>query len=220
MWFKERPILFSGAMVRAILSGAKTQTRRIVKPQPQMVTDTSIEPWRGVATDLQRLLDASGRGCPYGQPGDRLYVRESFNLGRPLLNCEGVADDEELWIGRLPKDDPRKQPFMSAWRVGYAADGCEGKMRPSIHMPRWASRLTLEITGARVERLQAISEADAVAEGVTAGGSSMGIQFTATQNFAALWESINGHGSWEANPWVWVVEFRRIGCWRGFGTRM
>ncbi|MBV6436785.1 MAG: hypothetical protein AELANPGJ_02056 [Anaerolineae bacterium] len=232
---KERPILFSGAMVRAILSGAKTQTRRIVKPQPTKTSGTNrgyplplmANDWawphpRSVATTISNRPNGPlgwEIHCPYGQPGDRLWVRESFNLGRPLLNCEGVADDEELWIGRLPKDDPRKQPFMRAWRVGYAADGCEGKMRPSIHMPRWASRMTLEITSVRVERLNDINEADAIAEGVTAVSSGGVTLFTTTgvncfqtakDAYAALWESINGPGSWDANPWVWVVEFRRI----------
>jgi len=233
---KERPILFSGAMVRAILSGAKTQTRRIAPIQSLDIFehDGGLVTWnvrfvaaraalRGLhvafATPDKARQIVAAEFCPYGQPGDRLYVRESFNLGRPLLNCEGVADDEELWIGRLPKDDPRKQPFMSAWRVGYAADGCEGKMRPSIHMPRWASRLTLEITGVRVERLNDINEADAIAEGVTAVSSGGVTLFTTTgvncfqtakDAYAALWESINGPGSWDANPWVWVVEFRRI----------
>ncbi len=224
---KERPILFYGPMVRAILDGRKTQTRRIVKPQPVKTSGThrgyplplmaNDWAWPHPGTSGATTISNRPNGplgweihCPYGQPGDRLWVREEFNIGRALTNCEGVADDEELWIGRMPKDDPRKQAFMSAWQICYAADGCDGKMRPSIHMPRWASRILLEITSVRVERLQAISEADAVAEGVTAGGSSMGIQFTATQHFVALWDSINGPGSWDANPWVWVVEFRRI----------
>ena len=226
---QERPILFYGPMVRAILDGRKTQTRRVVKTCRQFAEwDSSPEGAYDVAMadngSGAHFLVAGDHGytnlvpCPYGQPGDRLWVREEFNIGRALHNCEGVADDEELWIGRMPKDDPRKQAFMSAWQICYAADGCDGKMRPSIHMPRWASRLTLEITGARVERLQAISEADAIAEGVTAvssGGVTLfattGVNCSAKDAYAALWESINGPGSWDANPWVWVVEFRRVG---------
>jgi hypothetical protein len=183
----ERPILFSGAMVRAILSGAKTQTRRICKPQP-------------VSCDQDR-------DCPYGQPGDRLWVREGFTP--------------------LPMQAPTDK--ASRWQICYAAGGAEEReapagynpmlynyerWSPSIHMPRWASRITLEITGVRVERLQAISEADAAAEGCD-GNCPIGhlpayMKGPLSYHYAQLWESINGPGSWEANPWVWVVAFRRI----------
>lgn len=219
---KERPILFSGPMVRAILAGTKSQTRRVCKPQPisagslgkrRVYRDEEFKrAWESIPGTGECDQD---RDCPYGQPGDRLWVREEFNIGRALPNCEGVAD-EELWIGRMPKDDPRKQAFMSAWQICYAADGCDGKMRPSIHMPRWASRITLEITSVRVERLQAISEADAISEGVTAvssGGVTLfattGVNCSAKDAYAALWESINGPGSWDANPWVWCISFKK-----------
>ena len=213
---KERPILFSGPMVRAILSGAKTQTRRVVK-----------------LTDAGRVRDVGSRrnwhigdpdavlACHYGQPGDRLWVREAF------MPC--------------PLENPTTGP--SRWNIAYASDAEQVERQapagynpmlynyerwtPSIHMPRWASRITLEITSVRVERLQAISEADARAEGCMRGDpDDAGGWFPADEPdpsgigergwdcardwFADLWESINGHDSWEANPWVWVVEFRRI----------
>ena len=195
---KERPILFSGKMVRALLAGTKTQTRRIVKPQP-----ISNRPNGPLGWEIH---------CPYGQPGDRLWVREGFT---PLP----------------PMQAPTQNP--SRWEILYAAGGAEEReapagynpmlynyerWSPSIHMPRWASRLTLEITGVRVERLQSISEADAIAEGVTAVSSGGVTLFTTTgancfqtakDAYAALWESINGPGSWDANPWVWAIEFRR-----------
>lgn len=210
---RERPILFNAPMVRAILDGRKTQTRRAVRPQPR-------DPYNG--TDLRSggAARALSGPCPYGAPGDRLWVRETFNLGRPVENSEGVVDDELAWIGRLPKEDPRKQVFMSKWRLGYAADGCEGAMRPSIHMPRWASRITLEVTCVRVERLQDITESDARAEGaahrISPGGDLAGaFDFCETPinyraHFRDLWDSINGPDAWNANPWVWVVQFRRV----------
>ena len=141
--------------------------------------------------------------CPYGLPGDRLFVREAFRL------CQ-EADDVS------PRDsDP-------GYRVWYEADKPHqlgaGRLRPSIHMPRWASRITLEVTGVRVERLQDISEADARAEGITVPNCQCGygldgnlMSGTASGAYMLLWESINGPGSWNANPWVWVVEFKRVG---------
>lgn len=182
---KERPILFSAPMVRAILAGTKTQTRRVIKPHPQMVTDHRMAPWEGDPAVLMELLASTGRRCPYGQPGDRLWVREAW------------ADCDKL--------------------VRYYADEDVHPLRrkrPSIHMPRWASRITLEVTGVRVERLQDISEADALAEGVNVHPDHHGKPRTSiyspVQAYRDLWESINGPGSWDANPWVWVVAFERI----------
>lgn len=193
---KERPILFSAPMVQAILDGSKTQTRRVVKPQPSSGDHFGFD-------DKQRLQVPAWYGlwllaCPYGQPGDRLWVRETWaapdhgaQLGFDVLAFRATHSDSEIPGGR--------------WR-------------PSIHMPRWASRITLEVTGVRVERLQDISEADAMAEGVwrtVSGHYSYGDEYnpsyaTACDAFRGLWESINGPGSWEANPWVWVVEFKRL----------
>lgn len=207
---KERPILFSAPMVRAILAGTKTQTRRVVKPQPVMRDgdDCVIEYANGKQRHsgpadylLGHVLPTYA--CPYCQPGDRLWVRETFITG-----CE--MDDN----GYFKVDDEGN------YLVWYAGDWpSDPKWRQSIHMPRWASRITLEITGVRVERLQDISEADAIAEGVPAVSSGGVTLFTTTgvncfqaakDAYAALWESINGPGSWDANPFVWVVEFRRV----------
>lgn len=201
---KERPILFSGPMVRALLAGTKTQTRRVVKPQPapdqQPRTVIGSSGFVYVMDNAPLLSYPEVRrvrwDCPYGQPGDRLWVRETWHDASSALHSCAL----------------------------YRADGGEiygGKWAPSIHMPRWASRITLEITGVRVERLQDISEADARSEGCTQnhngyfwGGphqtGGMKQMATALQAYQDLWESINGPGSWDANPWVWVLEFRRI----------
>lgn len=177
---KERPILFSGAMVRALLDGTKTQTRRMVKPQPRILAGELLC-WKDDALTDDQMAEL----CPYGQPGDRLWVREAW------MDLRGV--------------DGAVGPCMYRATFGNAPDG--GKWRPSIHMPRWASRITLEVTGMRVERLQDISEADARAEGVSRAQCP---DWHATTDFRAIWESINGPGSWDANPWVWVVEFKRL----------
>ena len=172
----ERQILFSAPMVRAILNGTKTQTRRIVKHSPD--------------DDCPYLENKIATRCPYGQPGDRLWVREAW---RTVAEADAIP----------PRD------LREAQRIWYDAETPHqpgaGKCRPSLFMPRWASRITLKITGTRLERLNDISEADAIAEGVlTTPG-----QDTPRTAFRALWESINGMGSWEINPWLWVVEFRR-----------
>jgi hypothetical protein len=190
---KERPILMSAPMVRAILAGTKTQTRRVVKPAPKLVGGAWFFYKRGLPVYVPNV-SAAADSCPYGQPGDRLWVRESFRDARAAM------------LGR----------------VLYRADGeniCGWK--PSIHMPRHLSRITLEVTAVRVERLQDISEADAQAEGVTpkwepgCSGRLMdalgGFSFRpAASAYAELWEQINGPGSWDANPWVWVIEFKRV----------
>lgn len=197
----ERPILFSAPMVRAILAGTKTQTRRICKKQPTIVERLAIT-WRMLATGewhshgKLRSAHTVGR-CPYGQPGDRLWVREAWTV-----NLTGDAK----------RGGPGTVPIYRA-STPNAAD----RWRPSIHMPRWASRLTLEITGVRVERLQAISEVDALAEGISrlrrggitayfGGTESCGA--TAGGAYAELWKHLNGAGSWDADPWVWVIEFK------------
>lgn len=191
---KERPILFSGPMVRAILDGRKTQTRRVVKPQRH------AEQW-----------PECGCICPYGAPGDRLWVRETWGT----LACYDCYPPKVLSL----------HSFDRGWSESFLATACDGavkKWRPSIHMPRWASRITLEVTGVRVERLQEISEGDAKAEGAlwrAGDGCAWGwrhdlqnefVHETAKESFAELWDIINGAGSWEANPWVWVVEFKRL----------
>lgn len=208
---KERPILFSAPMVRAILSGQKTQTRRIVKPQPHVAQPGPI-PGAGICaitTPDDQRLGRLGKviQCPYGQPGDRLWVRENF--------CQ-----DGQWCLRLgaEPDDPAGRFWSGSSRILYAADQHAElpppidsmntwRSRPSIHMPRWASRILLEITGVRVQRLQDISEDDAYAEGVTHAEQG-GIN--ARDGFSVLWNKINGAGSWAANPWVWAMQFRRV----------
>ena len=191
----ERPILFSGPMVRAILEGRKTQTRRVVKPQPELQLKSAR--WMRCADEQHALFTqhdgelcgqmASTRKCPYGKPGDRLWVRETWAHRRWML---GDASPSPTTVYRADGEDLK---------------GCD-RWRPSIHMPRWASRITLEVVGVRVERLQDISEEDAKAEGIEwVIGYRSRIPL-----FSALWERINGPGSWDANPWVWVVEFRRV----------
>lgn len=199
-----RPILFSAPMVRAILSGAKSQTRRLLKPQPL-----------GGAPELLQHLVAHGHHrwatdepdedliwkCPYGQPGDRLWVREAWRT-------------TSAWDRTPPRNLPGRVDLH------YEADGrpnahfCFGKLRPGMFMPRGASRITLEVTGVRVERLQNISEDDAIAEGVNVHpdhhGKPRDSIYSPVQAYRDLWEQINGPGSWGANPWVWVVEFRRL----------
>lgn len=218
---RERPILFSAPMVRAILDGSKTQTRRICKPQPfdrsYSKRDHRIAYASGRAADGDEIdgfyaYSASSGGqwqvkCPHGQPGDRLWVRETWST--------------HACFDHVP---PAQLTTLS---LHYWADGeiQTGKKRPSIHMPRWASRITLEVTGVRVEQLQTISHDDALAEGVAnfaatlndephpSGESpeqvSQRLQWPQRQ-FRELWESISGPGSWDANPWVWIVEFKRV----------
>ena len=223
---KERPILFSGAMVRALLADAKTQTRRIVKAR-------DLE-WMDVHQGLREPDNAER--CPYGQPGDRLWVRETWQVARETLDYEtGGEYDVFEWTDEL--GDPRLHLNGDA-RFGmkaglfYVADGehknpsvfynltgidnktilrpREITWRPSIHMPRWASRITLEVTGVRVERLRACNEVDAIAEGAPWAACGAPQEGSHKAGFAQLWEQINGHGSWEANPWVWVIEFKAI----------
>lgn len=234
---KERPILFNGEMVRAILDDRKTMTRRVVKPQPEQDTDCPYH----IGTGIER----KARICPYGKPGDRLWVRETWRIGAWNENEGAVSIDYRAdgfarreWI-----DVPDEKVFEKLWiqstedaiRAGIKTneDGAYKwepgespcRWRSSIFMPRYLSRITLEITNVRVERLQDISEEDAFAEGIDdeseeynraehfqLGGSQIQGGAPAIFTFIGLWDSINAKRgySWEANPWVWVVEFERI----------
>lgn len=189
---KSRPILFSAPMVQALMEGRKTQTRRIIKPQPTIENNTfqwidlrgnnSFACFYGGISEVKQIPSGMNRRCPYGEAGDLLWVRESCSKVK-------VTDQAE-------------------WKVYYRADNeVDGiKWRPSIHMPRWASRLTLEIIGVRVERLQDISAVDAAAEGCQEeDGEDVSWSI---YNFHTLWASINGEDSWTANPWVWVLDFK------------
>jgi hypothetical protein len=225
----ERPILFSGPMVRALLAGTKTQTRRIVKPQPEWIESSGRWRWpipksKVVACDA--VVTASREWWeylrpeqyPYGAPGDRLWVRET-------------------WAQR---GEMRSAIYRADAALAIGAYGCV-RWRPSIFMPRWASRITLDVTAIRVERLQAITPDDAKAEGIQCspipgrgevysvaphrkycyenGKVIDAVEYAGPPTtrspiraYEALWDSINGTRDgcgWDANPWVWVVEFRR-----------
>lgn len=213
---KERPIVFSAPMVRAILAGTKTQTRREIKPQPandihphHEFPNPAVQGWMSSLTHLHG--QSTAHICPYGQPGDRLWVRETWRI-------RGDSDHDH--VDQFGTDD-----------IQYRADRDESyidRYRPSIHMPRKFSRITLEVTGVRVERLQDISREDVIAEGCEAprcpacGYTNGDAAFNCDHRlcgkpmpphestaYRALWESINGAGAWDANPWVWVVEFKR-----------
>lgn len=223
---KERPILFSGPMVRAILDGRKTQTRRVVKLRDKTGTYSAFG-GDGWPESENQYGDWRRDPCPYGVPGDRLWLRETWQ----------EFFEDEIPPGRHRGPQGRMgiplRPGLKSFVV-YRADGDlwdklvgEARWRPSIHMPRWASRLTLEIVSVRVERLNDISEADAKAEGIerlksgrgwydpttSKGAVHLGHYLaTAREAFEVLWDSINAkRHPWSSNPWVWVVEFARIG---------
>lgn len=200
---KERPILFKGEMVRAILDGRKTQTRRVVKlGDHDEVWETRRKVYRN-NRDRTGMNEAWELPCPFGQFGDRLWVRECFSKST---------------VGDLPW----------YWADGNPVSGDYEKPRPSIHMPRWASRILLEVVEVRIERLQEISEEDAHAEGVDYTPFDQTIAYrnysvkdswiavwgdtdeetAVKQSFKSLWTSTGG--DWDANPWVWVIEFRRV----------
>lgn len=221
---KDRPILFNAAMVRAILDGNKTQTRRVVKPQPMMVTNNTTAPWVGPPGALKLGLEQIGKGCPYGQPGDRLWVRETWHK-RTIALPKSRIDEGEPYTDYLYRADAYEgSPILSAClheKLTQPPNYYHDRWFPSIHMPRAASRITLEITGVRLERLNEISEEDARAEGITDGGclncgnsendcGCLNPRPDARDSFIHLWQSINGEGSWLSNPWVWVVEFKRL----------
>jgi hypothetical protein len=206
---KERPILFSGSMVRAILAGTKTQTRRAMRDQPWKLPHfnrgaLSIRV-RGTVYQAFNPQFPPVR-CTYGQPGDRLWVREAF-IHEPADYC---------WEASVSIPC---RPAFTVYRADHEGDTRGAGWKPSIHMPRWASRITLEVTSVRVERLQGISADDAKAEGISEfiGGwwcehddAEQIAGMTPQEGYRHLWERINGPGSWDANPWVWVVSFRRI----------
>lgn len=222
---RERPIWFSGAMVRAILEGRKTMTRRVVKPQPHarvdavkwqdvIITGCNTPDQSGFAMMRGCVIESEAMRCPYGTPGDLLWVRETF-WHRESFHGDYLIDYRYCATEPTPPGsiDPNDYDTLEGyWR----------KM-PSIFMPRETSRITLEVTGVRVERLLEISEQDAIAEGVqwpkyddfepvTIDGVTSG---PARIAFKELWSNINSPESWDANPWVWVVEFRKVengGC--------
>lgn len=210
----EKPIIFSDPMVQAILDGRKSQTRRIIKWQASSQSLTPIQrvfdPIAGMfGMDIQvgshePNLERMSLACPYGMPGDALWVREAWGIHS--RHTDEIPPQKRSELPR-PLDIDRTK-----WAHHYRADGnLESAWYPSIHMPRWASRITLEIVDVRVERLQDISDENIYAEGLDyAKGSEgeWGNEF-AQEEFQQIWESINGAGSWDANPFTWVVEFRK-----------
>jgi len=202
---KERPILFNSEMVRAILEGRKTQTRRVVKPQPgdfQRVVRSrdSLSGW-GYARMISGVQNIT---CPYGQPGDRLWVREGFRLISQL-----GPETWDTFLHPQYKSDMKIGHICSIMREFYKPG-----WKPSIHMPRWASRITLEITDVRVERVQDITDEDIMAEGFgynqLRDDGRMKNGFPIIDGFADLWDSINAKRgySWDLNPWVWAISFK------------
>ncbi|HED3952366.1 hypothetical protein [Klebsiella pneumoniae] len=234
---KERGMIFNGEMTRAILDGRKTQTRRPIKWKQTRFTeigereDGSKWPW---SEDAEHACDF-WHPCPFGAVGDRIWVRETWGVVSHELDEDGRI---QPWTPDRPATAIHEMPFGNGYYSGhaiYAADGDftwgdddgyeDGRScwKPSIHMPRAASRILLEITDVRVERLNAISEEDAEAEGIDMealydsqdcydciANHNMTGRPTVTGAFKYLWESIYGEEGWKSNPWVWVIEFKRI----------
>jgi hypothetical protein len=213
---KEHPILFSTDMVRAVLQGRKTQTRRVIRPQKN-ITDMAVAYQAGdgswifwdsdspdLAESTKRRYPSGGFKCPFGIPGDGLWVRETWTFWEDPNNGQ---DFVKYRAGG-------KKRFPNIHDLKYSGWAFDGKWRPSIHMPRWASRITLEVVSVRVERVQEITEEDAKAEGCEIGhGLDDSSPFFAKGAFRNLWDSLNakrGYG-WDKNPWVWVVEFKLDG---------
>lgn len=211
---KSRPILFQGAMVRALLDGSKTQTRRIVKPRKDRGFGCELAP-----SELAGEVNAGNfNNCPYGEPGDRLWVRESY-----CLFPDDAPDGQGGQIYYMADQTDKAETELVMRRNGV-------RWRPSIHMPRAVCRIHLEIMGMRVELLQSMSTADLCEEGIGElledPDSKAGHAFSSAEHlkiagavfkhspemygFAALWDSINGAEAWDANPWVWVIEFKRV----------
>ncbi|WP_346394608.1 hypothetical protein [Pseudomonas syringae] len=205
---KERPILFSAPMVRAILEGRKTVTRRVMKVQPVLNGYFWESYGAGWGTGITSVPVMPGHSlssnCPYGRIGDRLWVREAWQADAQV---NAIAPRE------LSHGEPIQYPADGASRQTGCSMITPGKTRPSIHMPRWVSRILLEITDVRVERLQDISKEQALAEGVMSCEQDIdpdGNGYEPLELFGGLWTMINGDGSWQSNPWVWVVDFKRV----------
>ncbi|WP_106731440.1 hypothetical protein [Klebsiella pneumoniae] len=198
---KERGMIFNGEMVRALLDGRKTQTRRIIKDctvgSDQISKFIQIEK-KFIGCYPEDVPELIRECCPYGVPGDRIWVREAF--------ASGLSTKSTLAYRATHKREDLEDGFYDTI-----------KWTPSIHMPRWASRILLEITGVRVERLNAISQADAIAEGAPPSHPSIdcvsqeyGFPDFSRSWFGQTWQHIYGEESWDANPWVWVISFERI----------
>lgn len=222
---KERPIIFNSEMVRAILDGRKTQTRRVVKQmrglQSTWLTMEKligfVKSGKMVNGGWQMYHPEGGPygwiRCPYGQPGDLLYVRETWMRCPDLDLPDGIkyrADKLLIWYHN--NTDDSSEAFRKLRESELPRDG---KWRPSIHMPKWAARIWLKVKDIRVERVQDVAYKDCVSEGIPGPATDDGLLLTGAMikgEFSNLWNSINekrGYG-WDVNPWVWVVEFERI----------
>lgn len=237
---KERPILFSAPMVRALLDGRKTQTRRIVKPQPGQGEYIDDE-----AHNIDSEFVYAGNCgcyyerkclCPYGVPGDRLWVRESHYQPKAFTsrsveyldrNCKTITAGGCVMYGRECNTEYLLKIARQFKQPEDEVLNNRGKLKSSIHMPRWASRINLEITDVRVQRLKDISDVDAIAEGISQVGEWKEPRADSTacwssygqpepyfnspiDSYHSLWDSINGANSWIENPWVWTLTFKRI----------
>jgi hypothetical protein len=227
---KERPILFSAPMVRAVLEGRKSQTRRVLRPQPHEKLADTVHYDRATGGAMWASIRGDhGVACPFGLPGERLWVREAWRVGAwkeddGLIAADYRADNHARreWLDACSEDS--SEMFNRLWqqstddamaadletdsdgRYKWAPGASPCRWRPGIHMPRWACRIVLEVAAVRVERLQQISHEDAAAEGVKCDLSAR----TFCDHYRVLWDSLNekrGHG-WKVNPWVWVVEFK------------
>ncbi len=220
---KERPIIFSAPMILAILRGSKTQTRRVIKPQPPDDWSPTVGLYHPTIVDRHgeeqpgpEVFGAAdgeaGRKCPQWAPGSRLWVRETWRLGAHYAIYTAKDIREAAEFGTHPMDDhihyrAHESPKDHKWRSPY-------------HMPRWASRITLEITDVRAQRVQEISEADAIAEGCESQGGLVSAPmepeeydgYPARYEFHGLWDLLNAHRgySWESNPWIWALTFKRL----------
>lgn len=213
-------MIFNAEMVRALLDGRKTQTRRPIKWKQTRFTeigereDGSKWPW---SEDAEHACDF-WHPCPFGAVGDRIWVRETWGVVSHAFSDDGLMID---WVPDHPATAIHEMPFGNGYYSGYAIYAADGDFtwgdddgyedgrscwKPSIHMPRAASRILLEITNVRVERLRSMSQDDARAEGVIAASGPMEVGLA----FRELWDSIYGEESWKANPWVWVIKFKRI----------
>lgn len=240
-------MIFNGEMVRSILDGRKTQTRRIMKAQPKPCKHTNWpdyspeSQWKSYpngwccavcanGTTIDHRHHAKGITCPFGAVGDRIWVRETWGVVSHELDEDGRI---QSWSPDRPATAIHEMPFGNGYYSGHAIYAADGEFtwgdddgyedgrscwKPSIHMPRAACRILLEVTGIRVERLNSISQEDAQAEGMALTGwrptysdpDSGGDVWTPYDNFAQLWESIYGEESWKTNPWVWVIEFKVV----------
>lgn len=235
---KERPILMSAPMVRATLAGEKTQTRRVMigRGAHKGSTFADVKQWSRIEADgtwigwcegfstqekadeiTRRAYKGGGIVCPFGVVGDRLWVKETHQYadwtedGMPWLRYAADGATRFFDSGAIPESWGEK--LTDIWAdlsLGATTEdkAADRKWRPSIFMPRWASRITLEITDVRVQRLQEISDNDCIAEGI--GGVIERDAVSPHELYRDLWVSINGAGSWDTNPWVWSLSFRRV----------